>query len=785
MLSPLRDKDFMRNSHIRPQLPAVLACVIGGAPIAWTLLAWTLIGWTAIAWTMLAGRPLAAAQNTGSIEGNVILTETGEPLHGAAVLLIELGRTTTSDDEGHYRFDSVPPGRYSLLAHLDSIFTEDTKAVTVAPGIVSTLNFSLELAAVKYQVNVTARGEQQTAFESFQSVESLDSYDLAESVAPSLGEVLGNKPGSGISKRSFGPGSSRPMIRGFDGDRVLIMQDGIRTGTLSSQSGDHGELINAATLDRLEVVKGPATLLYGSSALGGVVNAVSRHHAVHEHPHQGARGFVYSSAGSANALAGAGTGFEYGRGKWMIWGGGSGQRTGDYPTPIGPVESSRTRSFNGQLGLGWYGDKTFVSAGFKADDGIYGVPFAAQFEEGEQDAAPIAAAEGEERIQIEAQRQAFDVTWGLRKIGPAIESFRLSLNATQWAHDEVEVAAGARTVGTQFDQNQYICRGVFEQEKRGPLTGRFGFWGLRREYDVAGEEALSPPVDQDAAAVFGLQELEFENFKLQFGGRLERNSYDPIGLPKRSFTGGSAAAGVHADVWKGGVVVVNYTRSFRAPALEELYNNGPHIGSLSFEVGDPTLVPETGNGVELSLRQQSSNVQGELNLFYYGFSNFVFPFATGEIRSKLPVIEFTQRDARFAGGEANLGLRLHRDVWLNLGMDFVDAQETAFRTPLPRIPPLRGKLGFDWRRGGLSVKPEVILASSQQQTFTTESRTPGYTVVNLKASYTIARQHLAHQLSCNIFNIGDRLYRNHSSFIKDLAPEIGRGVRFTYMVRFF
>ena len=741
-----------------------------------------------IAWALIASGDLPGAQNQGSIEGTVILAETGQPLHGAAVLLTGLGRTATSDNEGRYRFDGVPPGRYSLLAHLDSIFTEDIKTVTVRPGIASTLDFSLELAAVKFEINVTAGGEPQTAFESFQSVESLDSYDLAESVGSSLGEVLGNRPGSGISKRSFGPGSSRPMIRGFDGDRVLILQDGIRTGTLSSQSGDHGELINAATLDRLEVVKGPATLLYGNSALGGVVNAISRHHAVHEHPHQGVRGFISSSAGSASSLAGAATGFEYGQGKWMIWGGGSAQRSGDYSTPIGTVESSRTRSVNGQLGLGWYGDKTFVSAGFKSDDGIYGLPFAAQFEEEEEEEeeSPAAEAEGaEERIQIEARRQALDLTWGLRRIGPAIESFRLSINVTQWSHDEVEVAGDTRTIGTEFDQGQFIYRGVFEQRKRGPLTGRFGFWGLRRGYDVVGDEALSPPIDHDAAAVFGLQELEYENVKFQFGGRLERNSYDPIGLPMRSFTGASAAAGVHADIWKGGALVVNYAHTYRAPALEELYFNGPHIGTLSFEVGDPSLGAETGDGVELSLRQRGGRARGELNLFYYGFSNFVFPFASGETRGKLPVIEFTQRDARFAGGEANLDLRLRPDVWLNLGMDFVDAQETEFNTPLPRIPPLRGRIGFDWRRGGLSVKPEVVLASSQQQTFTTESRTPGYTVVNLKASYTIPRRHLAHQISVNVFNIGDRLYRNHSSFIKDLAPEIGRGVRLTYMVRFF
>ena len=166
-----------------------------------------------IAWALIASGGLPGAQNQGSIEGTVILAETGQPLHGAAVLLTELGRTATSDNEGRYRFDGVPPGRYGLLAHLDSIFTEDIKTVTVRPGIASRLDFSLELAAVKFEINVTAGGEPQTAFESFQSVESLDSYDLAESVGSSLGEVLGNRPGSGISKRSFGPGSSRPMKR--------------------------------------------------------------------------------------------------------------------------------------------------------------------------------------------------------------------------------------------------------------------------------------------------------------------------------------------------------------------------------------------------------------------------------------------------------------------------------------------------------------------------------------------------------------------------------------------
>jgi iron complex outermembrane receptor protein len=748
------------------------------------------------------------AQSAGKIQGTVTMKETGSPLHGASVLIVELGRSTLSADDGTYSVDRVPPGRYHVISHLDGVFAEAAQVVDVQAGGTVTADFSLGLAQQRYEITVTSSGKEETAFEAFNSVESYDAYDLAESTDVSLGQVLDQKVGTGIAKRSFGPGAARPIIRGFDGDRVLVMEDGVRTGTLSSQSGDHGELINPADLERLEVVKGPATLLYSGNAIGGAVNAISRHHALHRHPHAGLRGYVSGSAGTANALGGASAGFEYGIGKWMIWGSGAGVRTSDYSSPAGEIFNSRSRTANGSGGFGWFGNKTFFSVEAKYDDGLYGIPFAQELhghhEEGEEEPA-----EGEEeheeeleRVAIDSSRQNYRLTWGLSNLSKAIDNFSLKLNFSDWKHEELEFFEdGGSEVGTTFDNEQFTYEGIFEQGKAGPLSGRFGFWGMERQYDVAGEEALSPPVDQTGFAVFGLEELDFERTKFQFGGRLETQRYTPAfpergagheaeGDPipdavKRDFTGASAAAGMHTALWNGGAFVTNYSHSYRAPALEELYNFGPHIGNLAFEIGDPRLNAETGNGIDFSLRHTANRVQGELNLFYYSFNNFIFPFATGDEEDGLRVIQFTHRDARFMGSEANLNLGLHPYLWLNLGLDFVDAQDTEFNTPLPRIPPLRGRVGFDWNYGGFRLAPELILASQQHQTFTGETRTPGYAVVNLKASYTIARQHVSHQFSANVFNVGDRLYRNHSSFIKDLAPEIGRGVRFTYMIRFF
>ena len=211
----------------------------------------------------------AWGQQSGQISGKVSMKETDGPLHGASVLIVELGRSTLSDDDGLYEFDSVSSRQnITWSPHLEGIFTEGASLVTVAEGGTATADFFLKLATVRDEITVTAGEKTETAFEAFQSVESVGALELAGTPDVSLGEMLDHRVGTGIAKRGFGPGAARPIIRGFDGDRVLIMQDGIRTGTLSSQSGDHGELINTTQLERLEVVKGPATLLYSGKRHG-------------------------------------------------------------------------------------------------------------------------------------------------------------------------------------------------------------------------------------------------------------------------------------------------------------------------------------------------------------------------------------------------------------------------------------------------------------------------------------------------------------------------------------
>ncbi len=340
-------------------------------------------------------------------------------------------------------------------------------------------------------------------------------------------------------------------------------------------------------------------------------------------------------------------------------------------------------------------------------------------------------------------------------------------------------------MGTRFSNRNFLLRGVFDQRKTGRFTGSWGFSGFRRDYDAVGEETLAPPTIQNNFSVFGIQEIDFERVRFQLGGRVEHNGDRPDGSLARSFTGFSGAAGVRVGLWANGAFVANYTHSYRAPALEELYNNGPHIGNLTFEIGNPDLTRESSDGLELSLRHSTKRVRAEANLYHYNLRDFVFLAPTGDLQDGLIEAAYLQADSRFVGVELGTDIGLREDFFLNLNFDAVDAELKDSGTPLPRIPPMRARVGFDWRYRNFSLRPEAVFVKDKNEIFPTETRTPGYTLFNLLASYTLARTHHAHIFSVNAFNLGDRVYRNHLSFIKDLAPEIGRGVRFTYTVRVF
>ena len=716
----------------------------------------------------LIPRSQAAAQApTGTLRGVVTLEDTGKPVHGVTVTLLQLRRSIITGDDGAYEFKDVPAGTYDVDAHLERV-PDVVKTVEVTAGGDAELPFQLRLRAMGIQVTVTATGNEESSLRAVQPVNSLSAMDLIDKNPMTLGDALDRE--LGVAKRTFGPGTSRPVLRGFDGDRVLILEDGNRIGALGFQSGDHAEPVDVMKLDKLEVVKGPATLLYGSNAIGGVVNAITGH----ESAHPGARGYLTGIAGSNNNQAGGSGGIEFGTEKWLFWGSGSGQRASDYQTPIGTVPNSYARDANGGGGLGYYPKGGFFSVDYEHDRRRYGIPF----DSGDP---------GAETVFLNPRRHSVRFNGGLHDRSGFISGAQFSLGYNDYKHEETD--AETKTVNTSFHNQTTNYRGVVDQSRRGHWSGTFGVSGYHRDYTSSGEEALAPPTLQNSFALFMLEKLDFESLTLQAGGRFEHNGYDPTPLPTRStperaFNGFSGSAGMRLSIGKRSAFAANYSHSYRAPSLEELYNLGPHAGNFTFEIGDPRLKRELGDGIDLSLRHDSGRLRGELNYFYYHIADFIYLAPTGNIEDGLIEANYAQGNSRYTGAEARLEVGLHRNIWLLSKVDYVNAQLTT-GTPLPRIPPLRGSVGVEATFKGLRVHPEIVMTNEQTRLFTTEDRTPGYAVFNLGASYTLARQHHAHVFSFNTFNVGDVLYRNHLSFIKEFAPEIGRGVRFTYTMRFF
>lgn len=706
-------------------------------------------------------------QAGGSLRGKVTLANNGDPVHNIKVTIIQLRRSTETGDDGTYEFQNVPPGKYDISAHLERTPDILQKAEIAAGGVVIA-DFEIRLEAVREQVTVTATGSEETAFNSIQSVTIIGSLDLAKKNPLSLGEALDNE--LGIAKRSFGPGNARPVVRGFDGDRVLVLQEGLGVGGLGFQSGDHAEPIDLLSQDRIEVVKGPATLLYGSNAIGGVVNAISGH----DEAHKGVRGYVTGISGSNNNQFGGSAGIEFGTEKWLIWANGGGQRAGDYSSPLGRVENSFSRYGNITGGAGYYVNKGFLSLSYTHDSRNYGIPF-------------NTAEEEPEMARLNPRRDSVQFRGGFRDLDSFFSGGNFSLQYNDYRHDEIQLPD--EVIGTQFKNKTFVYRSVFDQRRAGRYSGSFGFSGSYRDFKSIGEEALAPPTTHNNFAFFGLQKIDFEKFGLQFGGRIEHNGYNPVSelnvLRDRSFTGFSGSAGVRVGLASSLAFVANYTHSYRAPSLEELYNNGPHPGNLTFEIGNQNLSREVSDGIDLSLRHSSSRLRAEANIFYYKIRDFVFLAPTGNIEDGLIEANYDQGNSRFTGSELRFDVGLTQNIWFLSSMDYVNAELTATGTPLPRIPPLRGRVGVEAFFKGFRVSPELVMARDQDQVFLTEDRTAGYATMNLTASYTYTQKHYAHIFSVNAFNMNDKLYRNHLSFIKDFAPEIGRGVRVVYTIRFF
>jgi iron complex outermembrane recepter protein len=710
------------------------------------------------------GVVFSAAALAATIEVKVSDAD-GNVLPGVTVTLVPSNREATTGSDGVARFDNVAPGVYDVAGRLSG-FTPFRVDVNVVEGNPVTVPVTLSTQA-HFSETITVSPNARDTFESYQPASVLGGEDLQQRLGNTLGATLASEPG--VNVRTFGSGNARPVVRGLDNDRVLILENGARTGDLSSQSADHGVTLDPATATQIEVVRGPATLLYGSSAIGGVVNLVSDE--IVTRPQEGVHGALTVQGATADENAGIAGNLSGGNRRFAYRVNGSAQRTDDYDTPEGKVPNSQSNSKSGGGSVSATSDNGFFGASYQYVDTRYGVPFV---EEG--------------GTTLHPRRQRVDLRGEKRNMDGFLSGIKFQGGFRDYKHDEIEASGDIATTfkNKVTEGNLYLNHRAY-----GPLTGTFGVRGEHRDYSATGEEALAPPTKSNNIAGFLYEELTWRHVSLQFGTRVDHSSFTPDGaaverpdLPHRDFTNVSASVGVLGYLRDDLTVALNLARAARNPSLEELYNLGAHVGNFAFEVGDPTLPTEVANGADVSLRYRGERLSGQATAFINVIDKFIFPFQTGEVEEDLPVVNFRSADSKFTGFEAHLDAGLTKALWLVLGGDAVRGELRNGGGPLPRIPPYRLWAGLRLEHKGFHLEGEVKNVGKQTRVYGAETPTDGYTVVNAHGSYQITSGRAVHTVTLRADNIGDELYRNHLSYIKDLTPEMGRSFKLVYGVRF-
>jgi iron complex outermembrane receptor protein len=613
--------------------------------------------------------------------------------------------------------------------------------------------------------------------------------DLERNLENSIGETLRRQPG--ISSSFFGPGASRPVIRGLGGDRISVLDSGIGSIDASSTSPDHAVAVEPATAERIEIVRGVATLLYGSSAAGGVVNVFSGKipSAI---PDNGADGALRIGGSTVDAGREAAGGFdlnlgEAGAGSLVFHGEGAYRRADDYEIPafvrsarrrtldpiadepFGVVANSDLRTRGGSAGLSYVLDNGFAGFSGTAMNTDYGVP-------------------GGEGVAIALKQRRLDFDSNLETDILLFKEMKLRVGYADYTHAEVEPSG---EIGTVFS-NEGV-EGRFELVDQtaslgpGELNGAVGFQWRLRDFSAIGDEAFVPPSQSRQYGVFALKEYSRGAVRFELGARYERTTHEsPAIAASRRFNAVSVSAGLSVEPTDRLFFGVTGLRTERAPSTEELFSNGPHLATGVFETGDPTLGEETARGVEATARFEADAWSFAVNGFYTSYRDFIFESATGmdaDVDGELlPIFQFAATDASFKGFEAQLDAELFElgpfHIHGHAAADYVRA--TAERSPtgdLPRIPPFSGLFALEANASHAELRGEIEYAAAQNKVGFDELPTDSYTMYNVYLTLRPMGEDGPIAVRVAATNLTNEDARLHTSFLKDVAPLPGRNIK--------
>lgn len=629
--------------------------------------------------------------------------------------------------------------------------------------------------------------------------------DLARELKPTIGETLSHQPG--VSATSFGPNASRPVLRGFQGERVRVLADGIGSFDVSNTSVDHAVVINPLTADRIEVLRGPSALLFGSSAIGGVVNVIDSR-IPRKIPDEAIHVDALATYGSAANERSGGVRVDVPIAeKLVLHLDGSYIKTDDLeigghvltPALRGQAAASSDPAIAAladlkdtlpnSAGRTWEiaGGAAYITSnvnlGFSASryDSLYGVPIRFSLD-------PAVMAES---VRLDVNQTRFDARAEYSPASGFFEGVRFRGGYADYRHNEV---AEDGTINTTFNSTGGEARLELVQRERNGWKGAIGGQYVLRKVDIVGAEKFLPAIKTQQFGLFTVQSVDLGTIRAEAGGRIEHASVSAkadaaIGNPdtRRSFTSYSGSLGASVEFTHGWRLGLNSSYTERAPSAEELFANGPHAGTQAFEVGDAAFAKEKSKGLEATLHGSGDGYSLSASLYYSWFNGFIYETPTGTSQDDLPVFQSRQANAHHYGAEIEASVRVATIGAVKLNLDGVgDFTRATIRGggPLPRIPALRLLGGLEAQSDTITGRVEVEWVDGQDRIAAFETPTKSYTMVNGSLAIKPFGADSGIDVTLSANNIFDVVARRHASFLKDYAPLSGRdirvGVRFAF-----
>ena len=714
------------------------------------------------------------ARNT-SISGQAIDGETETPLVDVHVYLLRQAADVSmfrTSRTGRFQFDDIPPGTYTLRFERVGYETLNQQIVVDADSTPMTVKLNrspLQLG----EVVVTPGDEEHAHFEKTTDL-NLSSQELDQQMGATIAETLSGEVG--IAQRTMGRATARPVIRGMGGDRLLILEDGGRTGDKSASSADHVVAIDPTTATNIEITRGPASLIYGSGTLGGVVN-VKREIIPQTLPHRPTMNLTFQGESVNSGLTGT-TGFTIPIGD-LAWRLELNRRsTDDTHTPIGVLENTSLSQTNFSTGISMvkdWGHFGFSGGSYSSDYGIPGSP------EGHIQGVTI---------NLDRQRYEGNFEYGFQQ--SFLEKLKFHSTYTRYKHQEIE---SNNTLGVEFGLLTYNVSALaymhgdaivgVSGEYRDHATGGFYWTPHTREMSLAGfyfkQKRLNDDFTLQGAIRYDVRRVEpFEEGDVTRAGLVQRRDFGGVS---------SAVSGIYHwdDHLESGATLM---KTFRTPGIEELFSDGPHLAAYSYEIGNAELGSEDGFGTEAFLRYSAERMKLNFTVFRNQIFSYLIPTNIGEkewgsgAAGWLWIYQYQGQNALLEGAEVSVDVEIVPRFQTQVRMSYVRGTLADSGSPLERIPPLNGKVALRYVTQPLNLHFTARFSDGQHRLGEFEEPTDGYIVYDVGIQLAFPVWQLQHQAIVTVENIFDTEYRQHLSRIKSVMPEPGRNIKLLYRLIF-